>query len=112
MRLLLVMLTLGLLAACSSEDEGELSVRDALGTEGETVQVRGYLFVAPDGTVTLADAILESFPPQPGGALIMVEGLDLAPFDLSASAGLRWTDDAVVIVGVVEDRVLTVTAQG
>lgn len=110
MRALLLLVVLGLVGACSGE--GEVSVADALGSEGETVQVRGYLFVTPDGTVTLADAILESFPPQPGGALIMVVGLDLAPFDLSSEAGLRWTDDPVVVVGVVQDGVLAVSAQG
>jgi hypothetical protein len=107
---LLLLVIGGLLAACAGG--GEVSVADALDAEGETVQVRGYLFVAQDGTVTLADAILESFPPQPGGASIMVEGLDLSSFDLSSEAGLRWTDDPVVVVGVVQDGELAVSAQG
>ena len=57
-----------------------MSVADALahGPTDDLVSVSGALFVAPDGTVRLCDAIAESFPPQCGGASIEVSGLDLS----------------------------------
>ncbi|NIR40076.1 MAG: hypothetical protein GWN07_30085, partial [Actinobacteria bacterium] len=39
--------------------------------------VNGYVFVGADGSVVLADAIAESFPPQPAGSQITVQGVDL-----------------------------------
>ncbi len=84
-----------------------IAVGEAIDYDGdELVLVNGYLFVDADGKVTLASAIAESFPPQPGGTTIRVEGLDLSEFDFSEDQGLRWTDDPVQILGVVQDGVL------
>jgi hypothetical protein len=70
------------------------------------------LFVDSGGQVTMADAIAESFPPQPGGARITVVGLDLGPFDLSTGGGIRWSDETVEIMGTVEGDTLVVASQG
>ena len=81
-----------------------MSIADALahGPTDDLVSVSGALFVAPDGTVRLCDAIAESFPPQCGGASIVVTGLDLSTVaDLQEANGVRWVE-SVVLFGSVE----------
>lgn len=81
-----------------------LSVTDALGHQAidDLVTVTGALFVDPDGTVRLCDAIAESFPPQCGGDRIEVQGLDLATVaELQEEGGVQWAD-SVTLFGSVE----------
>jgi len=90
-----------------------ISVADALRADpAALVLVEGYLFVLDDGTVVLADAIAESYPPQPGGATIVVEGLstegmalEMAPED-SELATVKWTSEPYGVLGTVQDGVL------
>ena len=63
--------------------------------------VTGAVFVDPDGTVRLCDAVLESFPPQCGGATLVVDGLDLASLQLEEANGMRWAE-GVTLLGSVE----------
>jgi hypothetical protein len=90
-----------------------VSVADALvSTLDQPILVKGYLFVLADGSMVLADAIAESFPPQPAGATITVVGFDLegmtgvqtAP---AGSAITQWVDVQVEILGTVDGSVLT-----
>jgi len=84
--------------------EQGLSVADALGHRAtdDLVSVAGALFVDPDGTVQLCDAIAESFPPQCGGARVAVEGLDLSTVpDLQEANGVRWAE-GITLFGSVE----------
>lgn len=84
-----------------------ISVGEAIDFDGdEPVLVNGYLFVDTEGNATLASTIAESFPPQPGGDTLRVEGLDLTEFDFSEEQGIRWTDDRVQILGTVDGGVL------
>ena len=124
MRHVTVLLLAPLLAACSatstpSDDpraaeprlvivDGEpgnagITVAEALGhgPTDDIVAVTGAVFVDPDGTVRLCDAVLESFPPQCGGATLVVDGLDLASLDLEEANGLRWAE-GVTLLGSVE----------
>lgn len=81
-----------------------MSVSEALKhrATGDLVFVKGSLFVGPDGTVLLCEAIAESFPPQCGGARLEVRGLDLATVaDLQAEGEVRWAE-RVVLFGSVE----------
>ena len=81
-----------------------LSVAEALGHQAtdDVVTVTGALFVDPDGTVRLCDAIAESFPPQCGGDRIEVQGLDLATIaDLQEEGDVQWSD-SVTLFGSVE----------
>jgi hypothetical protein len=81
-----------------------LSVAEALthGPTDDLVTVTGALFVDPDGTVRLCDAIAESFPPQCGGERIEVQGLDLAAVpELQEADGVRWAE-SVTLFGSVE----------
>jgi hypothetical protein len=81
-----------------------ISVADAVahGPTDDLLSVSGALFVDPDGTVRLCDAIAESFPPQCGGEWILVEGLDLGEVaGLQEASGVRWAE-SVVLFGSVE----------
>lgn len=84
--------------------EPGMSVADALGHRAtdDLVTVSGALFVDPDGTVRLCDAIAESFPPQCGGERIVVQGLDLdAIADLQTEGDVSWAE-GVTLFGSVE----------
>ncbi len=81
-----------------------MSVGEALTHQAtdDLVPVAGALFVDPDGTAQLCEAIAESFPPQCGGQRITVQGLDLETVpDLQAANGVRWAE-SVVLFGSVE----------
>jgi hypothetical protein len=80
-----------------------LTVEEALGhgPTDDIVVVTGALFVQPDGTVRLCDAIAESFPPQCGGASMRVEALDLDAMELESANDVRWAE-AVTLIGSVE----------
>ena len=84
--------------------EPGMSVADALGHRAtdDLVTVSGALFVDPDGTVRLCDAIAESFPPQCGGERIVVQGLDLdAIANLQTEGDVSWAE-GVTLFGSVE----------
>jgi hypothetical protein len=84
-------------------DQG-MTVADALEHRAtdDLVTVAGALFVDPDGTVRLCDAIAESFPPQCGGDRIVVEGLDLdAVAGLQTEGDVSWAE-GVTLFGAVE----------
>ena len=90
-----------------------ISVEEALEADPTVlVLVEAYLFVLEDGRVVLADSILESYPPQPGGATIAVDGfstegmaLEMAPPD-SGLATVKWTNEPFGLLGSVQDGVL------
>lgn len=75
--------------------------------------VNGYLFVSTDGEVVLADAIDESYPPQPAGNQVRVEGADLISLPLveapdSEIVTAQWTEAPVQVLGNLVDGVLVV----
>lgn len=76
-----------------------ISIADAVNQAGqEPLLVNGSLFVDPDGTVLLCDAIAESFPPQCGGTRFEVRGLDVDSVpDLEEANGVRWAEGAQVL---------------
>lgn len=83
-----------------------ISVADLLAASGSgPFLVNGFVFVSPDGTVVLADAIAESFPPQPGGAQVALQGFDLMQLPLTEGptdaeiAVSAWTDLPVQLLG-------------
>jgi hypothetical protein len=81
-----------------------LSVAQALThpATDDLVTVSGALFVDPDGTVRLCDAIAESFPPQCGADRLVVEGLDLETIaNLQTEGDVSWAE-GVSLFGSVE----------
>jgi len=94
-----------------------ISVADALAsTLDEPLLVNGYVFVYADGSVVFGDLIAESFPPQPAGAAVTVEGLDLMQLPLTERpadteiAITAWTDVQVQLIGQIADGVFVVSS--
>lgn len=84
--------------------EPGMTVADALGHRptDDLVTVSGALFVDPDGTVRLCDAVAESFPPQCGGERIVVQGLDLDAIPgLQTEGEVSWAE-GVTLFGSLE----------
>lgn len=87
-----------------------LTVSEALDAPaGSTATVRGYV-IATAGTTVLAEMLAETYPPQAGGAFIVLEGLDVAALPGTTSAGdTTWTNDQRSLTGRIEAGVLVVT---
>jgi hypothetical protein len=87
-----------------------MTVADALAEPGGTpVKVDGFLVAAEGGDVLLAEVLAESYPPQAGGAVLVVEGLDPASVPGAITdMGVTWTDGAIQLEGTVTGGVLTV----
>jgi len=74
--------------------------------------VNGYVFVGTDGSVVISDAIAESYPPQPAGAQVPVEGVDLMQLPLVEGSvdgeipTSSWTEQPVQLLGDLVDGVL------
>ncbi len=94
-----------------------VSVEQALASkDGTSLRVQGHI-VATESAVVLADALLESYPPQAGGAVLPVTGLDLSALVALLStaaqpdlAQVSWTDYWVTLGGVIKAGVLEVEA--
>ena len=103
-----------LLAGCGGDEspasaDEVLTVEQALQAETDgRVRVRGTL-IASSSDIRLCSAILESHPPQCGQPSLGVRGLDFVGDSTMVRAmGVRWTPREVVLVGEVEDGVLSV----
>ncbi len=124
-RVLRLLLALALLAtACGGETDEEppggtgassgvgpgISVQEALDSDlDQPLLVNGFLVVQEDAA-WLSETIAESFPPQPGGARLRVEGLDLDSIPgLRSSGSVTWSDEPIQLLGTVEDGTLTVS---
>lgn len=108
-----------------ADDDGEttlgmgpgISVADLLdsGLDGP-ILVIGYVFVGTDGNAVISDAIAESYPPQPAGAQVPVEGVDLMQLPLvegsvdSEIPTSSWTEQPVQLLGDLIDGVLVGTS--
>lgn len=88
-----------------------ISVQEAIQSDlSDPLLVNGYLFVDPEGEMTLAELLAESFPPQPAGATLRVQGLDLSEVeDLETAQGVSWTQDYIQLLGTVQDGELIVS---
>ena len=79
-------------------------------TRDQDITVRGHL-VDEGGHTVLCDRLGETFPPQPGGSIVPVSGVDVAALPDTASSGdTTWTATARVIVGRLSGRTLEVRA--
>lgn len=87
-----------------------ISVGEALANDsGQPLLVNGYLFADTEGTVTLASEVAESFPPQPAGDQVVVQGLNLQDYELTESEGRAWTEDQIQVLGVLDGSTLHVS---
>jgi hypothetical protein len=68
------------------------------------IAVTGLVIVEGDGPARLCELILESYPPQCGGATIELVGLDVGSIDGATSeAGVTWKEGAVFTVQRTDD---------
>jgi hypothetical protein len=93
-----------------------LTIDEALAsTSAEPVRVTGFLLAQEDAAVRLCSALAESYPPQCGGASLLVEGLDLSSVEGLTTptepeyAHTSWTDGQIELAGVVANGVLAVS---
>lgn len=89
-----------------------ISVAELLASTADgPILVNGYVFVSDDGSVVIADAIAESYPPQPAEAQVSVEGVDLMQLPLvegsvdSEIPTSSWTEQPVQLLGELIDGV-------
>ena len=119
--LLAVVTIASVVAAACGDDDGDLdsgpisgvgpgiSIAEALTSDLKgPLLVNGHLHVQDD-QVRLCEVLAESLPPQCGGGILVVKGLDLKTMDSLTSAGsVTWSDQVVQVLGTLEGEVLTV----
>jgi hypothetical protein len=118
--LLSILFSAAVLAGCGGDDSDNdgaaggsgtaISIDDALASgSGDTLVVSGNLLAQGDD-VRLCSALAESFPPQCGGASLVVVGLSLEDVDGVVTEGdVSWTDRPIQLLGVVDDDTFTVS---
>lgn len=86
-----------------------LSVSAALDRDDGPTRVSGFV-VADEQRVRLCELLLESFPPQCGGATLDLDLPDSVAVGLDEEGGVRWTANPVVVTGSLDGDLLRVTA--
>lgn len=86
-----------------ADPDGPMTVADAAAADsGTPVTVQGFL-IEDGGVLFVSESIAESFPPQPGGVRMEVEGIDLGQVDgVNEEGPIRWLDNPVSISGTVD----------
>jgi hypothetical protein len=94
-----------------------ISVAEALASDLDgPLLVNGFLVIRGGESddpevVRLCEALAEAYPPQCGGASLIVEGLGLKSIDGIVSEGpISWTEQYVQVLGTVSGEVLTVNS--
>jgi len=102
-------------AGCGSTPSGDqpqpsgvLSVPQARSVEGTVISVRGIVLIGRDGTVRLCEGLSGSYPPQCGGASLVLRGLDEAELPGRETAGGVTWGGPVTVHGIHRDGVLTI----
>ena len=68
---------------------------------GQRIVVSGFLHAMPGEPAQLCAAVLESFPPQCGRPVLVLQGYEISSrTDLAESQGIRWVDASVTLSGV------------
>lgn len=120
-RWLVIPVFVALAAACGTGDSGggppategppadqPMSVAEILKQAPEgPVTVEGFLFFTSEGPL-LADLLLESYPPQPGGATLPVVGVEQEAYPTQEAGAIAWTERVVEVVGSLDNQVLYV----
>jgi hypothetical protein len=90
--------------------DGALSVSEALATDASgPIAVSGFVVDDAAG-LRLCEVLLESYPPQCGGASIPLAGTGtIDPDELQIAQGVTWTDAPVTVLGEIVDGVLVPT---
>lgn len=101
----------GLAASSGFIVDGGLDIPDALAFDGTgVVAVRGY-FVSEGTVARLCELLLESYPPQCGGASLVVSNPEaLSDVVLSEQGGTQWSDEYITVFGRIVDGELTIAS--
>lgn len=84
------------------------TLEEAIAADPEgPILVTGMLIDSGDGW-QLCSLAAESYPPQCGGEMVTVEGVDPAEFDLEEANGVRWQQGAT-LYGELDGDTFTVT---
>ena len=104
-----VAIILLLIAACGGDGSDKVtSISDAANADdGTDAELTGFV-ISVSGDTRICSEILESFPPQCGGASVLVVGLDLASLDTQTEGNVTWTNQNVTLTGTIEDGALKV----
>ena len=105
----IVAIILLLIAACGGNGSDKVtSISDAANADdGTDAELTGFI-ISVSGETRICSEILESFPPQCGGANVLVLGLDLASLDTQTEGNVTWTNQDVTLTGTIEDGALEV----
>lgn len=89
--------------------DGGLTISEALASTATGVlAVQGFLLDDGSGA-RFCEALAESYPPQCGGASVLIVGYDeVVSVPLMSAENTTWTDDTFVVFGEIIDGVLTV----
>jgi hypothetical protein len=89
--------------------DGGLSVSEAIAYEGtEVVAVQGFVVVR-DGTARLCELLAESFPPQCGGANVVITNPEaLSGAVLIEEGTTQWSENYVSVLGNINNEELTI----
>ena len=86
-----------------------LSVAAAFASDLDGPRLVNGAIVIRDGETRLCELLLESFPPQCGGASLIVDGYDRSSASaLSEEGGVAWSDGPVQVLGTIEGDHLVV----
>ena len=89
--------------------DGGLSVSEAIGYEGsQPVAIHGYVVRTSDAA-QLCEALAESYPPQCGGASLVLTNPDATNgIPLVEDGDVQWSPDIVILIGTVTGNKLTI----
>ena len=90
--------------------EGLMDIAEAAGqASGSPATVEGFL-IEDTGLLFVSQFLAESYPPQPGGATLQVEGFTidadiagLGGVSVNEVGAIRWLDTTVTVSGTIED---------
>jgi len=89
-----------------ADDENALTVEEITSVTG-AVTVRGLIVEDLDG-MFVCETLAESFPPQCGGARVVIANPAAVDADFTQQAGVRWTDRPALLTGEMVEGTLVV----
>ncbi len=89
--------------------DGGLTIPEAIAYQGDQiVAVKGFVF-RDDQTDALCELLAESYPPQCGGASLIIENPEATgTMVLQEAGGVQWSDEYVTVFGRISNGRLTI----
>lgn len=113
---LTIMVTVLFAASCGSDSETDTSdvplapieISELLETEPAEASVIGYVVLDAGGD-RLCEVLAESFPPQCGGASVLIANADDLTVALEQEQSTSWTNERVQLDGTYDGETFTIT---